>query len=41
VRGEVTAKNPEKRNIDLSLRFTNQRGDDVIIGSARVIPRKP
>jgi acyl dehydratase len=39
--GEITAKNPEKRSIELSLRFTNQRGDDVIIGSARVIPRKP
>jgi 3-hydroxybutyryl-CoA dehydratase len=39
--GEVTAKNPEKRTIDMSLRFTNQHGEDVIIGSARVKPRKP
>jgi acyl dehydratase len=39
--GKVTAKNPEKRTIEIALRFTNQRGEDVIIGSARVIPRKP
>jgi acyl dehydratase len=39
--GEVTAKNPDKRTIEMALRFTNQRGEDVIIGSARVKPRKP
>jgi 3-hydroxybutyryl-CoA dehydratase len=38
-RAEVTAKHEDKRYIDLTLRYTNQRGEDVIVGSARVKPR--
>jgi 3-hydroxybutyryl-CoA dehydratase len=38
-RAEVTAKHEDKRYIDLTLRYTNQRGEDVIVGSAKVKPR--
>lgn len=38
-RAEVTAKHEDKRYIDLALRYTNQRGEDVIVGSAKVKPR--
>ena len=37
---EVVAKDAAKRVVELSLRFTNQRGEDVAIGNARVKPRK-
>ena len=39
-RAEVIAKNPQRRMIDLSLRFTNQRGEDVILGKAEVYPKR-
>jgi 3-hydroxybutyryl-CoA dehydratase len=38
-RAEVAAKHEDKRYIDLALRYTNQRGEDVIVGSAKVKPR--
>ena len=38
---EVIAKDAIKRIVELSLRFTNQRDEDVAIGNARVKPRKP
>jgi 3-hydroxybutyryl-CoA dehydratase len=37
---EVVAKDDVKRVIELSLKFTNQRNEDVAIGNARVKPRK-
>lgn len=37
---EVIAKDAGKRVIELSLKFTNQRNEDVAVGSARVKPRK-
>lgn len=37
---EVVAKDDTKKMVDLSLRFTNQRNEDVAIGKARVKPRK-
>ena len=39
--GEVIAKDATRRLVELSLRFTNQRSEDVAIGNARVKPRKP
>ena len=38
-RAEVIAKHEDKRYVDLALRYTNQRGEDVIVGSAKVKPR--
>ncbi len=37
---EVIGKDAGKRVIELSLRFTNQRNEDVALGRARVKPRK-
>ena len=37
---EVVAKDDTKKMIELSLKFTNQRNEDVAIGKARVKPRK-
>jgi acyl dehydratase len=38
-RAEVIRKFDDKRYIELALRYTNQRGEDVIVGSAKVKPR--
>jgi acyl dehydratase len=38
-RAEVVAKHDDKRYIELALRFTNQRGEDVIVGTSKVKPR--
>jgi acyl dehydratase len=38
-RAEVIGKFDDKRYIELALRYTNQRGEDVIVGSAKVKPR--
>jgi len=37
---EVIAKDAGKRVIELSLKFTNQRNENVAVGNARVKPRK-
>lgn len=37
---EVVAKDDTKKMVELSLKFTNQRNEDVAIGKARVKPRK-
>lgn len=37
---EVVAKHSAERVIELSLKFTNQRHEDVALGKARVKPRK-
>ena len=39
-RAEVVAKNAERRLVELKLRFTNQRNEDVILGTAEVYPRR-
>jgi 3-hydroxybutyryl-CoA dehydratase len=37
---EVVAKHAAERVVELSLKFTNQRNEDVAVGKARVKPRK-